>query len=115
MKRYCLTLDLKDDPEVIRQYDLYHQDVWPEVLQSLGDSGIETMRIYRTGNRLIMQLETRDSFSFEEKAKMEAKRVQDSIEASTRMADSLAALEASMMPADSAAVDTAAASTEAAH
>ena len=37
----------------------------------------------------------------EEKAKMEAKRVQDSIEASTRMADSLAALEASMMPDDS--------------
>jgi hypothetical protein len=54
--------------------------------------------------------------SAEEKAKMEAKRVQDSIEASTRMADSLAALEASMMPADSAAADTAAAaSTEAAH
>ena len=71
MKRYCLALDLKDDPEVIRQYDLYHQDVWPEVLQSLGDSGIETMRIYRTGNRLIMQLETSDSFSFEEKSRMD--------------------------------------------
>jgi L-rhamnose mutarotase len=34
MKRYCLALDLKDDPEVIRQYDMYHKDVWPEVLQS---------------------------------------------------------------------------------
>ena len=71
MKRYCLALDLKDDPEVIRQYDMYHQDVWPEVLQSLGDSGIETMRIYRTGNRLIMHLETSDSFSFEEKSRMD--------------------------------------------
>jgi hypothetical protein len=55
--------------------------------------------------------------SAEEKAKNGSKkRVQDSIEAATRMADSLAALEASMMPADSAAADTAAAaSTEAAH
>lgn len=68
MKRYCLALDLKNDPELIRQYEIYHQDVWPEILQSIGDSGIETMRIYRTGNRLIMQLETNDSFSFEEKA-----------------------------------------------
>ena len=71
MKRFCLALDLKDDPEVIRQYDMYHKDVWPEVLQSLGESGIETMRIYRTGNRLIMQLETSNSFSFEEKARMD--------------------------------------------
>lgn len=71
MRRYCLALDLKDDPEVIRQYDLYHQDVWQEVLQSLGDSGIQTMRIYRTGNRLIMHLETRDSFSFGKKAVMD--------------------------------------------
>lgn len=71
MKKYCLALDLKDDPAIIKQYDDYHQDVWPEVLQSLGDSGIETMSIYRTGNRLIMQLETKDSFSFEEKASMD--------------------------------------------
>ncbi len=54
--------------------------------------------------------------SAEEKAKMEAKRVQDSIEASTRMADSLAALEASMMPDSAAAtMDSTAVTTEAAH
>ncbi len=40
--------------------------------------------------------------SAEEKKKMEEKRIQDSIEAAQRMADSLAAMEASMMPADSA-------------
>ncbi|MFY8021458.1 MAG: hypothetical protein ACOVP1_09680 [Bacteroidia bacterium] len=54
--------------------------------------------------------------SAEEKKKMEEKRIADSIEAATRTADSLAALEASMMPDSAAAsTDTAAASTEAAH
>lgn len=69
MKKYCLALDLKDNPEAIRQYENYHKDVWPEILQSITDSGIETMSIYRTGNRLFMQIEAKDNFSFEEKAK----------------------------------------------
>jgi hypothetical protein len=43
--------------------------------------------------------------SAEEKKKMDEKRIQDSIEAAQRTADSLAALEASMMP-DSAAHDS---------
>lgn len=51
--------------------------------------------------------------SAEEKKKAEEKRIQDSIEAATRNADSLAALEASMMP-DSAAVSTDSAAVEAA-
>ena len=42
--------------------------------------------------------------SAEEKKKMEEKRIQDSIEAAQRMADSLAAMEASMMPADSSSM-----------
>lgn len=55
--------------------------------------------------------------SAEEKKKAEEKRIQDSIEAATRAADSLAAMEASMMPADSTAttVDSAAAPAPAAH
>jgi hypothetical protein len=45
--------------------------------------------------------------SAEEKKKAEEKRIQDSIEASQRMADSLAAMEAAMMPADTTvAVDS---------
>ena len=45
--------------------------------------------------------------SAEEKKKAEEKRIQDSIESAQRMADSLAAMEASIMPADSAAADSA--------
>jgi L-rhamnose mutarotase len=72
MKRYCLALDLKDDEALIKEYEQYHKEVWPEILQSIKESGIEQMEIYRTGNRLFMIIEATDDFSFEEKAKADA-------------------------------------------
>ncbi len=72
MKRHCLALDLKDDPSLITAYEEYHQKVWPEVLQSLGDSGILNMEIYRIANRLFMIMEVDDDFSFEKKGQMDA-------------------------------------------
>lgn len=71
MKRYCLALDLKDDPMLIAEYEAYHQDVWPEILASIKESGIKHMEIYRTGNRLFMIMETNDDFSFQNKAEMD--------------------------------------------
>lgn len=71
MKRYCLALDLKDDPELILQYDHYHQDVWPEVRESILASGIREMEIYRVHNRLFMILETEEGFSFDKKAELD--------------------------------------------
>lgn len=68
MKRYCLALDLKDDPALIAEYEAYHQKVWPEILDSIRDAGISQMEIYRTGNRLFMIMETEAHFSFEKKA-----------------------------------------------
>ena len=68
MKRYCLALDLKDDPNLIAEYEAYHQRVWPEIVASIRDSGIEKMEIYRTGNRLFMIMETTDAFSFDTKS-----------------------------------------------
>jgi len=47
---------------------LYHQNVWPEVLKSIKDSGIRKMEIYRMENRLTMVIETSESFSFQKKA-----------------------------------------------
>ena len=70
--RYCLTVDLKDNPELIASYEAYHKNVWPEILQSLSDSGITSMQIYRLMNRMFMILETTDDFSFEKKAIMDA-------------------------------------------
>lgn len=72
MKRYCLALDLKDDARLIAEYEHYHQKVWPEILKSITDSGIEQMEIYRTGNRLFMIMEVDDTFSFERKARTDA-------------------------------------------
>jgi L-rhamnose mutarotase len=72
MKRYCLALDLKDDPQLIAEYEKYHQAVWPEIRQSILSSGIENMEIYRIMNRLFMIMEVNDSFSPEQKAAADA-------------------------------------------
>ena len=71
MKRFCLALDLKDDATLISEYEDYHRKVWPEILKSIKDAGIEQMEIYRIHNRLFMIMETNDEFTFEQKAKMD--------------------------------------------
>ena len=72
MPRYCLALDLKPDPDLIAAYEAYHRAVWPEIEQSIRESGIDQLEIYRTGNRLFMVMETSDTFSFEQKASLDA-------------------------------------------
>lgn len=71
MKRYCLALDLKDDSALIQEYEDYHKAVWPEILQSIKESGIMAMEIYRLGTRLFMIMETDDNFSFEKKQQLD--------------------------------------------
>src|SRR5436305_6374023 len=65
MKRHCLALDLKDDPDLIADYEEYHRNVWPEILQSISEAGIAQMEIYRINNRLFMIMEVSVDFSFE--------------------------------------------------
>ncbi len=71
--RYCLALDLKDDPLLIAAYDEYHQAVWPEVIESIKSAGIQALEIYRVANRLFMIIEANSDFSFEQKAAMDIK------------------------------------------
>ncbi|MBX5439024.1 MAG: L-rhamnose mutarotase [Thermoflavifilum sp.] len=71
-RRYCLFLDLQDDPEKIARYEAYHREVWPEVLKSIRDAGILQMEIYRAGNRLCMIMEVGEDFSFAKKQAMDA-------------------------------------------
>jgi L-rhamnose mutarotase len=66
--RYCLALDLINDAEKIAAYEAYHKNVWPEILESIKESGIISMEIYSVENRLFMIMETDDSFSFETKS-----------------------------------------------
>ncbi|WP_296635652.1 L-rhamnose mutarotase [Polaribacter sp.] len=72
LKRHCLTLDLKEDKNVIKAYKKQHEKVWPEIEESLKASGIKSTEIYLTGNRLFMILQVDTSFSFEKKAILDA-------------------------------------------
>lgn len=72
MKKYCLAVDLVNDPALIAEYEAYHRSIWPEIKKSITDSGITNMEIYRAGNRMFMIMEADDSFSFEKKAAMDA-------------------------------------------
>jgi|SRR5579859_45078 len=68
-RRYCLTLDLKNDPELISEYRRYHKKIWPEITQGIKDAGIEDMEIYLLGTRMFMVMEVNERFSFEAKTK----------------------------------------------
>ena len=69
--KYCFALDLKEDDTLIAEYERYHQKVWPEIIDSIKNSGITNMEIYRVFNRLFMIMETDESFSFDKKSKMD--------------------------------------------
>lgn len=66
--RFCLLLDLLDDPQLIAEYEAHHRAVWPEIQQSILEAGIRQMEIYRVGNRMAMFIEADETFSFAHKA-----------------------------------------------
>jgi L-rhamnose mutarotase len=70
-RRYCYTLDLVDDPQLIAAYERWHTQVWPEVLSSIQSAGIEEMEIYRYGNRLMMIMQVDAQYSPERKAALD--------------------------------------------
>jgi L-rhamnose mutarotase len=72
VQRFCLTLDLKDDPTLIAEYEQYHERIPPEIEQSIREAGIVGLQIYRFSTRMFMILEADETFSFERKAKMDA-------------------------------------------
>ena len=65
MKRYCQTLDLVEDEELISSYVEAHSHVWPEIIEGQRAVGIIDMQIYRRGNRLFMICDTVDDFDWE--------------------------------------------------
>ncbi len=77
-RRFCLTLDLKDDPKLIEEYKQYHNQIWPEIVESIRCSGIQDMEIYLLGTRMCMIIEADERFSFE--AKGEADRLNPKVQ-----------------------------------
>lgn len=67
-RRYCLTLDLKDDFTLIDDYKRHHETIWPEITRSIRQAGVTDLEIYLLGTRLFMILEAGPDFSFEAKA-----------------------------------------------
>jgi len=67
-RRFCLTLDLKDDPSPIAEYRKHHEKIWPEITESIKSSGIVDMEIYLLGTRMFMIMEVDEGFSFDKKA-----------------------------------------------
>jgi len=65
MKRYCQTLELRDNPELIAKYVEAHAHVWPEIIEGQHEVGILEMQIYRKGNRLFMICDTVDDFDWD--------------------------------------------------
>ena len=76
LHRYCLALDLIDDPALIAEYEQWHRAVWPGILSSIRTAGIEQMEIYRAGNRLFMIMEVTAAFSFAAKAKADGENAE---------------------------------------
>lgn len=67
VKRYCQTMDLKDDPELIAEYIKRHSEAeaWPEIRKGIREVGILEMEIYIIGTRLFMVVETPLDFNWE--------------------------------------------------
>lgn len=63
-KRYCKTLSLKDDAQLIEDYKKVHAPgaAWPEITQGMKDVGIIDMEIYIYGTRLFMIMDTVPDF-----------------------------------------------------
>ena len=66
-KRYCQTLLLRDNPELIAQYVSAHSPahIWPEIPEGIRAVGILDMEIFLFADRLFMIVTTPQDFEWE--------------------------------------------------
>ncbi|MBQ5705197.1 MAG: L-rhamnose mutarotase [Bacteroidaceae bacterium] len=67
VKRFCQTLDLKDNPQLIAEYRRRHSqgEAWSEIIEGIRQVGILEMEIYLVGTRLFMIVETPLDFDWD--------------------------------------------------
>ncbi|MFA6118042.1 MAG: L-rhamnose mutarotase [Sphingomonas sp.] len=72
--RHILLIDLVDEAAAIARYEAWHAAgaVPPAIGDSIRRAGITAMEIYRTGNRLVMVMETSADFDPAGKAAADA-------------------------------------------
>ena len=73
MKRFCYTLDLKNDNKLKDEYIKHHKNVWPKIIESMKESGIIKAEIYNVGDRLFLLIDTNDKFTEKNKKKLDLK------------------------------------------
>ena len=63
-KRFCKTLELRNNPDLIAAYKKAHAkgQAWPEITQGIREVGILDMEIYLAGQRLFMIMDTVPDF-----------------------------------------------------
>lgn len=67
VKRFCQTLDLKDNPDLIAEYRRRHGkgEAWTEIIEGIKEVGILEMEIYLVDTRLFMIVETPVDFDWD--------------------------------------------------
>ena len=62
----CLayTTFLKKDPDLQRQYQEYHDNAWPDVVDCIKKIGVENLHIWQNGRQLFMVAEVSENFDF---------------------------------------------------
>ena len=67
VKRYCQTLSLKNNPQLIAEYRKIHsrENAWPEIRKGIRSVGILEMEIYISGSLLFMIVETPLDFDWD--------------------------------------------------
>ena len=66
-KRYVQTLDLRNDPDMIREYRKWHsaEHHWKEIREGIKAVGILEMEIYILGTRVVMIVDTPEDFDWQ--------------------------------------------------
>ena len=67
-KRYCQTLNLKNNPKLIAEYRRIHSktEAWPEIRAGIRLVGILEMEMYISGTQVFMIIETPQDFNWDE-------------------------------------------------
>ena len=66
-KRYVQTLELRDNPDMIKEYRKWHSEEyhWKEICDGIKAVGILEMEIYILGTRLVMIVDTPEDFDWQ--------------------------------------------------
>lgn len=67
VKRYCQTLKLNNNPDLIEEYKFWHrtENRWPEIPKGIKEVGILDMELYIIENELFMIIETSLEFEWD--------------------------------------------------